>query len=143
DDDAAYARLRDQAAAGDPLGFYLALADLLVSMHMYEQTGSVLAEAAGRAPDNAYVQSAMGLNLLRLGQEAEGRAALKAAWKRDRFNERTRNTLDLYDQRIDPLYTEITAGDLSLRLLKEDQEYVSPDMLAIIARARATLDKRY
>jgi tetratricopeptide (TPR) repeat protein len=143
DDDAAYARLRDQAAAGNPIPFYLALADLLVSMHMYEQTGSVLAEAAKRAPDNAYVQSAMGLNLLRLGQEAEGRAALKAAWKRDRFNERTRNTLDLYDQRIDPLYTEITAGDLSLRLLKEDQEYVAPDMLAVIARARASLDKRY
>ncbi|PCC71415.1 Tetratricopeptide repeat-containing protein [Nannocystis exedens] len=143
DDQAAYARLRDQAAAGNPLPFYLALADLLVSMHMYEQTGAVLDEAAKRAPDNAYVQSAMGLNLLRLGKETEGRAALKAAWKRDRFNERTRNTLDLYDQRIDPLYTDVSDGDLSLRLLKEDQEYVSPDMLAIIARARQSLDKRY
>ncbi|MFY0536616.1 tetratricopeptide repeat protein [Nannocystis pusilla] len=143
DDQAAYARLRDQAVTANPLAFYLALADLLVSMHMYEQTGTVLDEAAKRAPDNAYVQSAMGLNLLRLGKETEGRAALKAAWKRDRFNERTRNTLDLYDQRIDPLYTDVSDGDLSLRLLKEDQEYVSGDMLAIIARARQSLDKRY
>src|SRR5690606_15514846 len=106
----------------NPIPFWLALADVLVSMHMYEQAGTVLAEAAARAPDNAHVQSAHGLNLLRLGKEPEGRAALKAAWKRDRFNERTRNTLDLYDQRIDPLYTDVVDGDLSLRLLKEDQE---------------------
>ncbi|HEY8375042.1 MAG TPA: tetratricopeptide repeat protein [Nannocystis sp.] len=144
DDAGAYARLRDQAAAGgNPVPFWLALADILVSMHLYEQAETVLAEAAARAPDNAYVQSAHGLNLLRLGREPEGRAALKAAWKRDRFNARTRNTLDLYDQRIDPLYTDVVDGDVSLRLLKEDQEYVSKDMLAIIARARAVLDQRY
>lgn len=145
DDAAGYARLRDQAVAVYPTGapFYLALADLLVSMHLYEQTAAVLDEATRRAPDNAYVQSAYGLNLLRLGREAEGRAALKEAWKRDRFNERTRNTLDLYDQRIDPLYTDIAQGDLSLRLLKEDQEHVAPAMLAFIGKARAALDKRY
>ena len=144
DDGPGYGRLRERAAAtGNPVPFYLALADLLVSMHMYEQTGTVLDEAVLRAPDDARVQSALGLNLLRLGKEKEGRAALAAAWKRDRFNERTRNTLDLYDQRIDPLYTDLVDGDLSLRLLAEDQEYVSKDMLAIIARARAALDKRY
>lgn len=145
DDAAGYAKLRDQAVASFPSGapFYLALADLLVSMHLYEQTAAILDEATKRAPDNAYVQSAYGLNLLRLGREAEGRAALKEAWKRDRFNERTRNTLDLYDQRIDPHYAEVTQGDLALRVLKEDQEYVAPDMLAIIGKARAALDKRY
>ncbi len=144
-DGPAYARLRDQALAAYPTGtpFFLSLADLLVSMHMYEQAGEVLAEAAGRAPQDPYILSAQGLNLLRLGREPEGRAALQEAWKRDRFNARTRNTLDLYDQRIDPHYTEVVQGDLTLRLLKEDQEHVSGDMLAIIARARAALDKRY
>lgn len=145
DDDDAYKKLRDRAlidhTAGTP--FYLSLSDLLVSMHLYEQAGSVLDEAARRAPDSPYVQSALGLNLLRLGREPEGRAALKEAWKRDRFNERTRNMLDLYDQRIDPLYTDLTRGDLTLRVLKEDEEHVSPDMFAFIAKARAALDKRY
>lgn len=145
DDAAGYAKLRDQAVAAFPSGapFYLPLTDLLVSMHLYEQADAVLAEAIKRAPDNPYVQSASGLNLLRLGRETEGRAALKAAWKRDRFNERTRNTLDLYDQRIDPHYAEVTRGDLSVRLLKEDEEHVAPGILAIIGKARAALDKRY
>lgn len=145
DDDAAFAKARDEALAFSPtaIAFYLALNDVLVSMHLYEQTGTVLAEAVKRAPDDPYLQSAHGLNLLRLGQETEGRAALARAWKRDRFNERTRNTLDLYEQRIDPHYTDVTSGDLRLRLPKEDASVVQADLLAAISRARTALDARY
>lgn len=145
DDDAAFTGARDQALAFSPTAvpFFLALADVLVSMHLYEQTGAVLADAVQRAPDDPYLQSAHGLNLLRLGKEVEGRAALGRAWKRDRFNERTRNTLDLYDQRIDPHYTDVARGDLRLRLPKADAELVQDDLIAGIERARAALDRRY
>lgn len=143
DDLAAFNKARDEAITYAPTSFYLALADLLVSMHLYEQTGAVLAEAVKRDESDASLQSAHGLNLLRLGKETEGRAALARAWKRDRFNERTRNTLDLYDQRIDPHYTDATDGDLRLRLPKEDAEHVQADYLALIAAARKSLDQRY
>jgi len=145
DDDAAFKTAHDQALAFSPtpVAFYLALNDVLVSMHLYGQTETVLADAVKRAPDDPYLQSAHGLNLLRLGKETEGRAALARAWKRDRFNERTRNTLDLYEQRIDPNYLEVTSGDLKLRLPKEDAEFVQADLLAAIARARKALDARY
>jgi thioredoxin-like negative regulator of GroEL len=145
DDTSAFTKARDEALAFSPsaVPFFLALSDVLVSMHLYEQTGSVLADATKRAPDDPYLQSAFGLNLLRLGKETEGRAALARAWKRDRFNERTRNTLDLYDQRIDPLYTDVERGDLRLRLPKEDAELVQADLIAGIERARAALDRRY
>jgi thioredoxin-like negative regulator of GroEL len=141
DDAAGYAKA--QAGAAAPVAFSLALSDLLVSMHLYEQTHTALAEAVQRAPDDPYLQSAYGLNLLRLGREAEGRAALAKAWKRDRFNERTRNTLDLYDQRIDPHYQDVQAGDLSLRLPKEDASHVQAGFVAAIARAREAMDRRY
>lgn len=145
DDDAAFKKARDEALAFSPtaIPFYLALNDVLVSMHLYEQTEAVLAEAVKRSPDDPYLQSAHGLNLLRLGKEPEGRAALARAWKRDRFNERTRNTLDLYEQRIDPNYTDVTSGDLRLRLPKADAEIVQTDLLAAISRARKALDARY
>ncbi len=145
DDTAAFTTARDEALAFSPsaVSFFLALSDVLVSMHLYEQTGAVLEDATKRAPDDPYLQSAFGLNLLRLGKETEGRAALARAWKRDRFNERTRNTLDLYDQRIDPLYTDVSSGDLRLRLPKEDAELVQDDLIAGIERARAALDGRY
>ncbi len=145
DDDAAFNKARAEALAASPtaIAFYLALTDVLVSMHLYGQTETVLAEAVKGAPDDPYLQSAHGLNLLRLGKETEGRAALARAWKRDRFNERTRNTLDLYEQRIDPNYLDITSGDLRLRVPKEDAELVQADLLAAIARARKALDARY
>ena len=145
DDEAAFTRARDEALALSPAPtpFYLALNDVLVSMHLYEQSEKILSEAVARAPDDPYLQSAHGLNLLRLGKETEGRAALARAWKRDRFNERTRNTLDLYEQRIDPNYTDITSGDLHLRLPKQDAEFVQADLLAAIERARKALDARY
>ena len=145
DDAAGFAKARDEALAFSPtaVAFFLALSDVLVSMHLYEQTGAALEDATRRAPGDPYLQSAYGLNLLRLGKETEGRAALARAWKRDRFNERTRNTLDLYDQRIDPLYTDVEAGDLRLRLPKQDAELVQADFIAAIERARAALDRRY
>ncbi len=143
DDTAAYKQARDEAVTFAPTAFYLALADLLVSMHLYEQTDVVLAEAIKNDENHASLQSAHGLNLLRLGRETDGRAALAKAWKRDRFNERTRNTLDLYDQRIDPHYTDVADGDLRLRLPKEDAEHVQADYVALIAKARKALDQRY
>lgn len=143
DDPAGFTKARDEALRFAPNAFYIALSDLLVSMHLYEQTETVLAEAVKRDENDATLQSAHGLNLLRLGKEPEGRAALARAWKRDRFNERTRNTLDLYDQRIDPHYTDIAEGDLRVRLPKEDAEFVQADYLALIAAARKAMDKRY
>lgn len=145
DDAAAFTRARDAALtfSTTATAFYLALNDVLVSMHLYEQSEQILTEAVQRAPDDPYLQSAHGLNLLRLGKETEGRAALARAWKRDRFNERTRNTLDLYEQRIDPNYTDITSGDLRLRLPKQDAAFVQADLVASIERARKALDARY
>ncbi len=144
-DEAAFTRARDTALAtsSQPVAFYLTLSDILVSTHMYPYSDRVLAEAIGRAPQDPSLQSAYGLNLLRLGREPEGRAALAKAWKRDRFNERTRNTLDLYDKRIDPLSTDVDHGDLKLRLPTDDAKFVQANFIAAIDRARTALDARY
>ncbi|MEZ4382902.1 MAG: hypothetical protein R3A79_16320 [Nannocystaceae bacterium] len=83
------------------------------------------------------------LNLLRLGDEAAGRAALAKAWKRDRFNERTRNVLDLYDNTIDKQYTDVTRKALALRLPTVDHEFVEDGLAEAYSRARAALDTSY
>ncbi|MCB9570266.1 MAG: hypothetical protein H6710_24150 [Myxococcales bacterium] len=130
-------------ASGDGARYAVTLAELLVSMHLYPEAGEVLKAASARAPDDAYVSSALGLNQLRLGDEAAGREALRRAWKRDRFNERTRNVLDLYDQKIDKHYSEVKAARLDLRLPTIDDSFVADDLVAIYARARKALDGRY
>jgi thioredoxin-like negative regulator of GroEL len=124
DDESAYTRARDQALAFSPPPPPSPSPSTTCSSRCTStsRANGSSARPSKRAPDDPYLQSAHGLNLLRLGKETEGRAALARAWKRDRFNERTRNTLDLYEQRIDPNYLDITAGDLRLRLPKEDAE---------------------
>ncbi len=145
DDPKAYAKHRDAALVLDPRGrdFFIDLGDILGFLHLYPETDAVLREAAALAPDDPYVQSALGLNLLRLGHEPEGREALARAWKRDRFNERTRNVLDLYKDTIDPHYAERTEGDLVIRLPKLDLELIEPGLLASVRRSRDELDQHY
>lgn len=144
-DTKAYASHRDAALVHDRRGrdFFIDLGDILSFLHLYPEADRVLREAAGLAPDDPYVQSALGLNQLRLGQEAEGRQALALAWKRDRFNERTRNVLDLYQNTIDVHYAERTDGDLVIRLPKVDRELVEPSLLASVRRSRDELDRSY
>ncbi|MGB1276057.1 MAG: peptidase MA family metallohydrolase, partial [Nannocystaceae bacterium] len=145
DDKSGYATIRAAAVghARDGGIFFTRLAELLVSLHMYPEADTVLAKAVALAPKNPRAQSAYGLNLLRLGEETKGRAALEAAWKRDRFNERTLNTLELYRQTIDPKYTDVKAKQLSLRVPTLDHEWLADDLVAAYARARKSLDARY
>jgi tetratricopeptide (TPR) repeat protein len=144
-DATAYARHRDAALRRDRRGrdFFVDLGDILSFLHLYPEADRALREAVALAPDDPYVQSALGLNLLRLGHEAEGRQALALAWKRDRFNERTRNVLDLYQNTIDPHYVERKDGDLVVRLPKADRELVEPGLVASVRRSRDQLDQHY
>ncbi|MCA9689528.1 MAG: hypothetical protein KC636_07950 [Myxococcales bacterium] len=145
EDKAAHAALRARALAQAKDGgrYFTTLADLLVFIHLYPEVNEVLAKAVEVAPKDPLAQSAYGLNLLRLGDEPRGRAALAAAWQRDRFNERTRNVLDLYDNRIDKHFTDAKAKGVRLRLPTEDHEFLEDTTLAAITRARKALDARY
>ncbi|MCA9650982.1 MAG: tetratricopeptide repeat protein [Myxococcales bacterium] len=140
-----YAKWRDEALKVDARGrdFFIDLADILGFLHLYPEADRILREAVALAPEDPYVQSSLGLNLLRLGHEGEGREALGRAWKKDRFNERTRNVLDLYEQTIDPHYVEQSHGELTIRLPKEDGELIEPGLLASVRRSRDELDGHY
>lgn len=145
DDRDAYRELRDAALAHDRTGgdFYVSLAELLGFLHLYAETEEALRDAAERDPKNPYVQSARGLNLLRLGREREGIEAMRAAWRRDRYNERTDNVLRLYEDTIDSDYTELTRGDLTIRLPRRDVDILQDELFGAIERARTTLDRLY
>ena len=123
--------------------YFTSLGDLLGSLHLYRDADTVLTRGRKLAPEDPYVQSAFGLNRLRLGDESEGRPAIEAAYAKDRFNERTLNTRRLYKERIEPHYTEYAQGDLWIRVPKESSEEILPELYAELAKARHTLDRAY
>ncbi|MBC8071355.1 MAG: tetratricopeptide repeat protein, partial [Deltaproteobacteria bacterium] len=141
----AYASWRDRRLATHPSDgtFFKDLSDILGFLHLYPEADEVLREGVKLAPGDPYVQSAYGLNLLRLGDEKGGRAALEKAWKGDPFNERTRNTLDLYEKSIDPKYSMAELGELSVRLPTEDREFVQPGLVGSVEQSRKALDGHY
>lgn len=140
-----YAKWRRRALDLDHRGvaFFRDLADILGFLHLYPEADEVLQEAVALAPDDPSVQSALGVNLLRLGDEKRGREALQKAWKRDRFNERTLNVLELYEETIDERYGERKVGDLTVRLPDQDREFVEPGLVRAVDASRKALDQAY
>lgn len=145
DDDAAHTRWRDAALAANPHNglYYKELADVLGFLHLYPEIDDILVDGLTRAPKDPAVLAARALNLLRLGKETLARELLEQAWARDPFNERTRNTLDLYDERIDKLYGERKVGDLVLRLPNDDRDLIEPVLVESTRSSRDALDAAY
>jgi tetratricopeptide (TPR) repeat protein len=144
-DKVAYGKARDAVLGFDPRDgrFFSKLSDLLGYLHLYPEADAVLVEGAKLLPDDPYVQGALGLSKLRLGDELAGRAALDKAWKKDKYNERTLNVRELYNERIEPHYAERVEADLTLRVPAELQDMVAPGYVAAITAARKGLDKGY
>ena len=144
-DAGAYAKAREAVLAGRPTygEFFSGLGDLLGYLHLYPEADTILTEGAQRLPNDPYVQGALGLSRLRLGDEAAGRKALDFAWKKDKYNARTRNVRELYRERIEPNYAEQIHGDLTVRLPSELQDLLAPGFVAAIAEARSNLDADY
>jgi cellulose synthase operon protein C len=140
-----YVQWRDRALTFNPKNgaFFKDLSEILGFLHLYPEADEILTEGAKLAPDDPYVRAALGLNLLRLGHEARGREALAEAWKRDRFNQRTLNTLDLYEQKIDPNYVGRDVGQFWIRLPKQDREFVEPVLIASAKASKTALDGHY
>jgi tetratricopeptide (TPR) repeat protein len=144
-DIAGYAKWRDAALSLNPKNgtFYKDLSDILGFLHLYPEADRILREGAGKAPDDPYVHAALGLNLLRLGDETKALEELGLAWKKDPFNERTRNVLDLYEQSIAKNYALAERGGVTVRLPHDDREFLQPSLLDAVMQSRKTLDAAY
>jgi tetratricopeptide (TPR) repeat protein len=100
DDDAGYRRERDAHAAlhRADADFFASVADILIRHRRTEDARATAEEGVAADPAHARCQSVLGTTLLRLGDESAGVEALRRAWKRDPYDARTYNLLELYDK---------------------------------------------
>ncbi|MEM9075340.1 MAG: tetratricopeptide repeat protein, partial [Myxococcota bacterium] len=118
--------------ADDDAGFQAAKREVLRRHRTYSELYNILGEFAEwehRYPDivalsreavtlnssDARAHAALGLNLLRMGDEDAALPALRSAWQRDRFNVRVYNTLNFYDEVIPNQYGTFTDGPFVFR----------------------------
>lgn len=124
-------------------GLYSIVARYAEWEHRYAELVT-LADAALRLdPDDADAHATRGLNLLRIGKELEGRAALKQSWQRDHYNLLVYNTLDLYEQVIDPLYESSASPPFVVRMLKEERPALEPYLMPLLHEAYESMATRY
>jgi tetratricopeptide (TPR) repeat protein len=154
-----YAAEKGRVLAQHPLytEFHRTVAELLVTQHRYDEAVALLKEAVALDPKDAYALSALGSGYLRLGQDPEGLDALRRAWRGDRYNVRTYNLLELFENVIPKNYEVLTLdleppgkqaqgktrAALRLRLPVAEKELLPPLLLPMIRAEWQDLVKRY
>lgn len=107
------ARLADRPGDGD---FFARAAEALVHQRRYDDARAVAEEGVALDASHAGCLASLGTTLLRLGLEKEGLDALRRAWKRDPYNVRTYNLLNLFEKVIPARYVEVATAHLRFRI---------------------------
>ncbi|MCS6797088.1 MAG: tetratricopeptide repeat protein [Myxococcota bacterium] len=111
--------------------------------HRYADVVALAREAVRIAPDDAVALSTLGLGLLRIGQETEGLEALRRAWRRDRYNVRVYNTLELFEGAVARDYETRTDGGFVLRLHRAESPVLARLVPPLLREARDAMTPRY
>jgi cellulose synthase operon protein C len=111
--------------------------------HRYDELVAMAREALKLDPEDALAHATLGMNLLRAGEEESGVAALRDAWKRDRFNAQVFNLLNFYEQVLEQQYVVFPAPPFLFRTHKEERVALEPYVVPALSRAYEDMRKRY
>jgi tetratricopeptide (TPR) repeat protein len=111
--------------------------------HRYPDIVGMMREAVTLRPDDYVAQANLGLNLLRMGDEENGVRALNDAWRRDRFNVRVYNTLNLYDEILPREYESFEARPFTFRMQKDERRLLERYVPRTLQAAWADMTRRY
>jgi tetratricopeptide (TPR) repeat protein len=113
--------------------FYTIISEYAEWEHRYDDIIAMMKSAVAVDPEDSKAWAELGLMQTRAGDEAAGILSLEEAWKRDHFDVRVFNTLELlYSKWIPEQYASGTFGVFSLRTPKDEKpvlERYAPRML--------------
>jgi tetratricopeptide (TPR) repeat protein len=122
-------------------GAFVAVAEQISRVRQYGDAATWAREAVKIDSTNWQAHTVLGLNLLRLGEIAEGRKSLEKAFAGDPYNIWVKNTLDLLDTFGE--YDEITRGPFRFMIEKAESPIISLYLGELADRAFETFSKRY
>jgi len=120
---------------------YAALADFAVLNRRYPEAVEFARRAVELSPWLWRAWATLGLNLLRVGRDAEGREVLERAFAGDPFNVWVKNTLDLLDSMR--AYPETITEHFLIRVAPSEHPVLAPLVAELLERAYAQLSERY
>lgn len=142
DDDAhAAAMAAAREASPAPTRSLVALAELSADHRRYEDAVTFALAAAAADSSSWAGWGLAGLNMVRLGRVAEGRAHLERAFAGDPFNLWFKNTLDLLDALAE--YETVETEHFRLVLHESEADLLAPYMARVAERAYREMAGRY
>lgn len=149
DDLAGYAKAKDAVLKKNPQysQFFVTVGEFADWEHRYDDIVTMMKEATKIDPKDGKAWAELGFNLLRRGDEKEGRAALDEAYKHDHYNVRLVNMLNLFEKTLDKNF-ELDEGTGSasvfkFRLDKEEAPLLAHYLPQTMAKAWQVMVKKY
>jgi tetratricopeptide (TPR) repeat protein len=120
---------------------YDVLAENSISLRLYKEAVDFARKALEVNPKDWDAMSILGVNLMRIGDEEGGKAALEKAYEGDRFNVSTVNTLTLLDSfdhfvRFDTTHFKVKLHEKEIAVLR-------PYVAELLERAYNALSEKY
>ena len=120
---------------------YDTLADNCEKLRLYKEAVAFAREALRLNPRDSTAMSELGVNLLRIGEEEEGRAALDKAYEADQFNVQTVNTLKLLDSFEH--FNRFDTPHFKVKLQEKEAAVLRPYVSDLLEKAYDTLTAKY
>lgn len=145
EDQALFESTRQEVLSQNPSysRFYSIVGQFAEWEHRYERIVTMMREAVAIDDEDAEAHAALGLNLIRGGQEAAGVQSLRRAGAKDPFNVRVYNTLNLYEQIIPEGYITRKHGRFLVRYPKAEAALLERYVPKLLDRAYQTFSKAY
>jgi tetratricopeptide (TPR) repeat protein len=120
---------------------YEALGNFAVTQRLYRQSVGYFRKAVELNPRLWSAYSTLGINLLRLGEEAAAHQALETSYQNDPFNVWTVNTLRLIDSFEN--FKEVNHGRFRIKLHKKEADVLEQYASGLLEEVTRTLGDRY
>jgi tetratricopeptide (TPR) repeat protein len=145
DDGAAVDALQKKVLGINPsyARFFTVVGEFAEWEHRYGDIVKLMREAVRVDPQEAKAYAALGLNLIRDGQDAEGLDALRKAFARDDFNVRVYNTLNFYEDTVAKNYVTVDGARFRIRYHKDEKPVLERYLPRLLDAAWSSMVARY
>ncbi len=145
DDKGSFERTRAKVLQLNPRhgAFYRVVVRHMVRHHRYAEALKMGHLAIKLDPRDWYALASLGTNYLRQGDDKTGLTYLKRAWKGDRFNVRTFNLLNLFEDVIAREYTFVSSKHFRLRVHRDEAALLQRTVIPLLEEAYALYVKKY
>jgi tetratricopeptide (TPR) repeat protein len=111
--------------------------------HRYAEIARMMQEAIKLDPADGRSYVNLGLNQIRIGKEKEGVSNLDIGFRKDKFNVRAFNTLNLYERDIPKEYESAQAGSFLVRYPKAEKKVLERYLPGFLDDAWKDMGRRY